>query len=252
MKRNPSCLLLAWLVLTLVLMTVDRAEAQKKRLRKLKTSMDGRPYIFFPHPMEERKWRMAVGLVFTTSPREITEEIRLSVPAADFQVLRKLPKNFYLTGRVNFQLVQNQVLVGARWAYPLTKKLSVAVGDDLGFWFGFLSLEGFNNSGNGLINYPNVSVGYKLADDLLFTFKTEAILDLRYRSSVGTNVISSNPNTVSGAAFSFILEQPFFKQQHFSLGFRLLYTDFNWQFWSLYPTFDRKIVYPQLIFSFII
>lgn len=234
----------------LIVLNTALAMAQKKA--KPVRTMKGQPYLFFPHPMEERKWRTGLGLVFTTSPLEITEEIRLSVPALDYHVLRNLRGGFYLDGRLNFQLVQNHLSMGVRWAHPVTERLSFSVGDDIGFWFGALSLEGFNNSGYGVLNYPNASVGYKLADDLLLTFKTEAILNLRYHSLVGTSEISSTPNTLAGVGFSFLLEQPFYKQQHFTVGFRILYSNFNWQFWSLYPTFDRKLIFPQLIFGFII
>ncbi|MES2733200.1 MAG: hypothetical protein V4714_15745 [Bacteroidota bacterium] len=210
------------------------------------------PRIFFPYPMGERQWRTSIGLVFTTTPQDITEEVRVRVPAIDLHTLRNLNSHFYLDGQLKSQVIQNHLSIGIRWAHPITPRLSFSVGDDIGAWFGFLKLESFNSRGYGWLNYPNISLGYRLKNDLLLTFKTEAIFNLHSSSYVGDNRISYNNNRLNGVGFTWVLEQPFYNKTHFTLGVRALYTDFNWQFWSLHATFDRKIFYPQLIFGFIL
>ncbi len=200
----------------------------------------------------DRKWRSSLGVQFTTTPRDITEEVRIRVPAGDFHVLRNLNHNVYLDSRLLFQVLQNHGQVGVRWAHAISPKLSFSLGDDVTGWFGFLTVSGFNNKAYGFENYPNVSVGYRLKSDLLFTFKTEALLSLYSRSFVGSNVIDKASTKYNGLGFTLALEQPFYNKKYFTLGFQALYTDFNWQFWPLYSTFDRRIFYPQLIFGFIL
>ena len=84
------------------------------------------------------------------------------------------------------------------------------------------------------------------------TVKGEAIMDLYYRSKVGNLAVVYDRRQVNGVAVTFILEQPFYKERHVSVGFRAAYSNFNWQLWSLYDTFDRNLFYPQLIFGFIL
>ena len=210
------------------------------------------PYLYFPYPMQT-KWRTSLGLTLTVWPQDISEEVQLHVPAGDFHVIRKLNKGFYLDGQVRFQILQNLITVGPRWAHPLTDRLSFSLGDDIGWWFGVLNnVEGFNTTANGWVNYPNISIGYRVKKDLLFTWKTEAMIDYNYHSTVGDLSVSKSVHTLSGWSTSLILEQPFYKKNSVILGFRAIYTNFYWQTWSLFETFDRNIFYPQIIVGFIL
>ena len=210
------------------------------------------PSVYFPQPMGARKWRRSLGIIFTTTPQEVTEETRLRIPAIDFQILRRLKRNMHLTGRLNAQVLQNHVSLGIRWVHPLSEKVGFALGDDVGFWAGYLNITGFNNRGYGFLNYPHASLGYRFGGNLLLTFKAEALLNLHYSSYVGRNALASDQNLWSGFAFTWVLEQPFYHRQHFMLGIRAMYTDFNWQFWSLYETFERRTFYPQFMLGFIL
>ncbi|GAB3036468.1 hypothetical protein [Spirosoma pulveris] len=209
--------------------------------------------IYFPQAPPLQKWRRSIGVVFTTTPPEITEEVRVSVPAVDFNIQRALTKRFYLTGRIQTQFVQSNLGVGVRWATPLTERLSVGVGYDLSGWFGALRIKDvFNSQAYGIQTFPSLSVGYRLTRDLQLTVRSEAIIDLYYRSQVGSLAVEYNRRDVNGVAFAAVLEQPFYNQRRVSVGVRMAYSNFNWQLWSLYDTFDRNLLYPQLIFGFIL
>ncbi len=210
------------------------------------------PCILFPTPMDLEKWKFSIGINSTTTPEDITEEVRLRIPVGDFHMLRKLNSDLNLNCRVLFQVLQNQISFGLRWATPLSKKYFLSVGDDLAFWFGKLKIDGFDSKGFGLLNYPNVSVGFKTNNNLLFTIKTEAILNLYDKFYIGNNVISSGNNFYSGSAFTFAIEQPFYNKRHLTLAFTAIYTDFFWQTWSLFETFNRNIFYPQISVGFIL
>ncbi|QMW07153.1 hypothetical protein H3H32_31370 [Spirosoma foliorum] len=211
------------------------------------------PGIYFPEAPLPGKWRKAVGVVFTTTPPELTEEIRVSVPAIDFNVQRGLTKHLFLTSRFQTQFVQSNLGLGVRWATPLTNRLFLSAGYDVTGWLGALQIKDvFASQAYGVETFPNVSVGYKLTKDLRLTVKSEAIIDLYYRSQVGSLAVVYNRRTINGVAFTFILEQPFYHQRHVSVGIRAAYSNFNWQLWSLFDTFDRNLFYPQLIFDFIL
>ncbi|MDB5240395.1 MAG: hypothetical protein JWP57_1020 [Spirosoma sp.] len=211
------------------------------------------PEIFFPQAPRPGEWRKSIGLIFTTTPPELTEEVRVSVPAIDAIIQHGISRRWFVVGRLQTQIVQSNLLVGVRWARPLTDRMFLSVGDDMTGWFGGLKVKDvFNSQAYGFENLPNASLGYRLTKDLQITVRGETILDLYYRSEVGTLAIVDKKLQVNGGAISFILEQPFYGNRHVSLGFRAAYSNFNWQFWSLYDTFDRNLFYPQIIFGFIL
>jgi hypothetical protein len=209
-------------------------------------------HLYFPYPMQAKKWQSSLGFTLTIWPQDISEEVQLRVPAGDFHVIRKLYKGFYLDGQLSFQILQNLITIGPRWAYVINNRLSFSLGDDIGWWFGALKIGDFNTTANGWINYPNISIGYRVKKDLLFTWKTEAITDFNYHSMVGDLSVSKNVHTLSGWSTSLFLEQPFYKRTSMILGFRAIYSNFYWQTWSLFETFDRNIFYPQIIVGFIL
>lgn len=211
------------------------------------------PEIYFPQAPLPGEWRKSIGAVFTTTPPELTEEIRVSVPAIDFHLQRGLSKHLFAVSRLQTQIVQSNLMLGLRWATPLTDRLYMSAGYDLTGWFGALQIKDvFNSQAYGVESFPNVSFGYRLTRDLQLTVRSEAIVDLYYRSKVGNLAVVYDRRTINGVAFTFVLEQPFYGDHHVSVGFRAAYSNFNWQLWSLYDTFDRNLFYPQLIFGFIL
>jgi hypothetical protein len=209
-------------------------------------------YIFFPYPVPNKAWHSSIGLTLTSMPQDITEEVQVRAPAGDFHVLRGLPKGFYLDGRLNFQIVQNHVSLGLRWARPISHKFSISLGDDFGFWYGRLNINSFDTQAMGWLNYPNVSVGFRADEDLLFTLKGEAFINLSSKSTVGGLTVSSHTNSFSGWGATLMLEQPFYGKKNISLGVRAMYSNFFWQTWSLYESFDRNIFYPEIVVGFIL
>ena len=211
------------------------------------------PGIYFPQAPRPGQWRKSIGLIFTSTPPELTEEVRVSVPAIDFNLQRGLSKRLFIVGRLQTQLVQSNLAVGLCWARPLSDRLFLSVGDDMTGWFGALTVKDvFSSQAYGLQNFPNASLGYRLTKDLQLTVKGEAILDMYYQAKVGSLTIVDKGFYANGLAMTFVLEQPFYGKRHVSLGLRAAYSNFNWQFWSLYDTFDRNLFYPQAIFAFIL
>ncbi|MBO0933728.1 hypothetical protein [Fibrella aquatilis] len=239
MNRSGIYLLLGGLLLAFA------AEAQTD-------SVERRPGIYFPQAPKPGQWRRSMGVTFTVAPPELTEELRISIPAADFNIQRGLGRHLYLVGRVQSQLVQSSGTIGIRYALPLSKRFFVSVGDDMNGWYGFLKIKNvFDSYAVGLQNYPNVSIGFRPASDLQYTLKAEAILDLYYRSAAGGLDVEQRGSSRNGYAFTFVLEQPYYHKRHVSVGIRAAYTRFNWQFWALYSTFDKRLFYPELLFNFI-
>lgn len=260
--RNWLC---TWVIFLLLINISADAQQQRRRHqprpRRVFTPEHPRyvqpdahqPAIYFPQAPLLGKTRKSIGLVFTTTPPELTEETRVSVPAIDFNIQRGLTKRLYAIGRIQTQIIQSNIGIGLRWSNQLTDRLYIAPGVDVTSWFGALKIEEvFNSQAVGVQTFPSLSVGYRFTRDVQLTIKTEAIMDLYYRSQVGNLTAVYNRRSVNGVAFTFMLEQPFYHNQHILVGFRAAYSNFNWQFWSLFDTFDRNLLYPQLLFGFIL
>jgi hypothetical protein len=102
------------------------------------------------------------------------------------------------------------------------------------------------------MNYPGISLGYRLKHKLLLTLREEAEISLSYQSKVGDEKLSHESDRFVGWSTAVYLEQPFFSQTHVTLGLKMRYTKFYWQSWSLFATFDRYLLYPEIIVGFIL
>jgi hypothetical protein len=207
--------------------------------------------IFFPHPLS-KGWQVSVGFISTTMPQEITEEAHFRVPAADLHILRKLGGKLYLDSRVNSQVLQHLVSLGPRWATALGPRISMAIGNDVAYWFGRINIGGIRTRGSGFQNIPNLSLGYRFNKQILLTLRAESLMNFGVQTYAATTPVKSNYNLLSGSAYSLILEQPFAGSKSMTLGFRAIYTDYFWQTWTLFENYDRKLFFPQIIVGLIL
>jgi hypothetical protein len=246
MKKLLPSFIKVFIIVCVIASTVGKAYCQEDTIPRIYAKS-----VFFPYPMEKH-WKSSLGFVLTTLPQDITEEQHYRVPAIDFHVLKKVSKRLYLDGRINAQVLQNMVSLGPHWATPITKKLSVAIGNDVAWWFGFITTEGFKTRGSGWLNTPNLSLGYQFNNKILLTIKGEALMNVSFNAYTGETPVAANYRLFSGSAFSIILEQPFYNHHSLTLGFKVVYTDFFWQTWALFETFQRNIYYPQVIVGLIL
>ena len=208
--------------------------------------------IFFPYPMYKEKWRSSIGITLLTTPEDITEEVRLRVPCGDYRVLRKITNHLISDNRLWFQVVQNHLSTGIHFMQPLNKQLYMSAGNDIGFWFGFLKVSGFDSKASGWLNYTNVSIGYKTKKELLITFKAQVSFNLYYQAANGENKYSSAKGFYNGETFTLALEQPFYGKKHLTLAFSTINNYFYWQTWALFYKTNRKVFYPQITIGFIL
>jgi len=213
--------------------------------------IDHQKFTYFPYS-PQRTWTTSIGITATTMPYEITEELHYRIPALDVHILTKLGKHLHLDTRASIQAIQNQITMGPRWAKKLTHRTSVAIGDDVGYWFGFVNVEGFRIKGMGWQNFPNLSVGYRFNKQILFTFRADALMTLNINTHAGTIPVTTNYRLFSGSSYTVALEQPFYGNKTLTLGFRAMYTKFFWQTWSAFNNFDRNFFYPQLIVGLVL
>ena len=213
--------------------------------------IEGQKRIFFPYPMD-KSWQNSIGFTATTMPRDITEEAHFRVPAGDIHLLKKLGKSFYADVHLSVQVVQNLITMGPKFPIKLSNRISMALGDDLGFWFGRINVGGIKTRGHGFQNYPNISFGYRFNKKILLTLKAESIMNFGIQTKAAETDVASDYRLFSGSAYSLILEQPFAGSKSMTLGFRAIYTDYYWQTWTLFENYERNLFFPQIIVGLIL
>ena len=208
------------------------------------------PHLHFPRPQGAFHWEMSAGVTLLTVPRDIAEEEINKAPALDLDAVIGLPWQFSFHGRAIVQYITNEFRFGASWSHSFGR-FGIAAGDDASFWFGAMTIDGFDNSMSGWMNYPYVAVGYD-ADGVLISLKGEAMLMLAQRSFAGENDLGSNRNAIAGGAVTVMLEQPFWKNTHLALGARISLTQFHPQTWFAFSAFSRRLLFSELLFGVIL
>lgn len=213
--------------------------------------IEGQKRIFFPYPMD-KSWQTSFGFTATTMPRDITEEAHFRIPAGDIHLLKKLGKTLYADVHISLQVLQNLITVGPKLPIKLSDRMSMALGNDLGFWFGRINVAGIKTRGQGFQNYPNISFGYRFNKQILLTLKAESIMNFNVKTKAAETDVKSDYRLFSGSAYSIILEQPFAGSKSMTLGFRAIYTDYYWQTWTLFENYERNLFFPQIIVGLIL
>jgi hypothetical protein len=202
--------------------------------------------VFFPYPMD-RAAKFSIGFTSTTMPYDVTEEAHFRIPALDVRLLKRISSKLALDTRASVQIFQNLFTAGPRWSTTLNDRYSVAIGNELGYWFGALNLEGIKTRGYGFQNTPNFSIGRRFKRRVLLTFRADAQMNFGIKTYAKNTELVTQHRLLSGSSYALILEQPFYGKKALSVGLRGIYTDFFWQTWTLFETFDRNLFYPQLI-----
>ena len=213
--------------------------------------VEGQKRIFFPYSMDKSS-QTSFGFTATTMPRDITEEAHFRIPAVDIHLLKKLGKKLYADVHMSVQVVQNLITIGPRFPIKISDRISMALGDDVGFWFGRINVGGIKTRGQGFQNYPNISFGYRFNKQILLTLKAESIMNFNIKTKAAETDVTSDYRLFSGSAYSIILEQPFAGSKSMTLGFRAIYTDYYWQTWTLFENYERNLFFPQIIVGLIL
>jgi hypothetical protein len=208
------------------------------------------PGLESPAPLGLWEWQKSIGLSLSTLPKEIVEEELNQSPALDLRSRLGLPWGFSADARLLIQVLTNHIAVGGRWSHAFGR-FAFSIGDDAAFWFGFLTIEGFNNSANGWLNYPHITIGYDFGR-LRLMLRADMLLVLSYRSYAGDNLLASDKNGFGGYSGSIIIEQPFWKNTHVTLGFKASYLRYFYQSWFTFETFNRYLFIPELSVGFIL
>lgn len=206
-----------------------------------------REHLWHPAPIAQGKFQSSAGLLMVMIPRQITEEEIRSIPMADYQCRYGLPANFSLFGRVSSNYLTNSVGIMPQWAYTFNR-LSVGLGYGLSYWFGHVSMDGFNVTASSWLNSPNVFLGLNFIDWMLTVWFDTQIIATRSTKTEGVEV-GTDKNSVASYGIGVAIEQPFFGRTSSIMSFKANYAKALYHAWLAFSTFNNYLLYPELTFS---
>jgi hypothetical protein len=202
--------------------------------------------FYYPVEMQPKEFRHSIMINFARVPEDIIEEasfVRAPLPTWDMRF--GLPHSFQLTGAITSIILTSHFSLGATWVHAFDR-LHVEAGYKVAFWFGFMNIDGFDNSATGWINYPGASVGYDFGT-LSLTLRGELNIVTSLVTFAGDVETSSNGNFFNGGSVALMLEQPLWKDNYITVGFRFNSVKFFYPTWPLFPTFNRYFYIPEVL-----
>ncbi len=205
--------------------------------------------IRFPHQYKKWGFQISAGLLLVKPPMDLLENA-IQAPLVNIHMTFGLPWKFSLEADVSTILVSNQFALGPRIGFG-HRNFYFNLGWDIAFVYGQMRQAGFNNSTKVFLQYPNLSLGYKLKK-MSFTVKGEAVGILSSVTTSGENEVNRSKDFFNGVTVAFYLEQRLWKNHVFVFGIKDSYVKYYWPTWLIFTTFNRFYHIPELSFSWIL
>jgi hypothetical protein len=202
--------------------------------------------VKFPHHYKTWGFQTAAGLSIVIPPYDVLENY-YEAPLVNLEATFGMPAGFSLHGEINTIVVSNQFRLGAKWNF-IHRNFGFNVGYDLAYIYGWAKVGGFDNTGSGIIHYPNLSVGYK-TKPVALTLKGELVILGYRRINSGSMEIGKTYTQFDGGTFALYIEQRLWRNKLFIIGLKDNYVKDYWAIWLLFSTFDRYYHIPELYFS---
>lgn len=211
-------------------------------------SDSSQPFVLFPKPLPSGTFNVSLGLSMTIVPRAIVQEGVLPLPMLEGRSRYWLTDYIFVTGQANLVYVTNQVSLGLGWAYSVGN-FSFAIGDNVGYWFGFADFQGFDATAMGLTNYPYIIVGADV-DNLYLSFRTDALFRISQHTTFGSASVGRIKPELTGFAFTLAVEQQVWHNSYFIFGTRIQYALPMYQTWLAFSTYNRWLVSPEIFIGY--
>ena len=213
----------------------------------------GRPFFRYPQVLAPREYHHLVQVSAAKLPEDVVEAASslIRAPLFEYQALYGLPHGLSIEGGFSTNIVTYHFALGPRWQHSFDP-FAVAVGYDVAYWFGQIkSIDGFDTSVRGWLNYPNLSFGYRVGE-VSITLRGEMIVSTHASYFVGDTEVASDVNTVAGYSVALYVEQPLWKDNYVLIGVKSNHTKLYYPLWAAFSTFDRSFYIPEFIMGFIL
>ncbi len=203
--------------------------------------------VYFPESIPGTL-HYSVGLNVSKLPTQVVEEELNQSAMVNFSAKYDLPKKFSLHFDFKTIYITNDVSLGLSWNYPF-KTFSVGILNKLAYWYGQAKFDNFDSSAYGFVNYPSIYLGHKYKnlhttiggglDFLIATYK--------YSGDIETK---NSKNKMTGYNLFLITEQPLWKDNFVTVGFKLHRSSYYYQSWIAFSTLEYKLWVPEIILGY--
>lgn len=207
-------------------------------------------FINYPALMESWDYSIAIGASVTSLPIEVVEEEINRSPIIRFDSRLGLPARFSTSFRFYSNYLVNSGTLGFDFNL-FDSKASANLGVDGSMWFGHLNLDAIQLKARGLTVSPNLSLGVRF-EDLLLSSKFEVQFASIWTDDGEEAPLGRKRYPDKGLAMQLNLEQPLWNNNWTLLALKLNYTKFYYQTWLSYNSLDEYLLYPEIIFAFVL
>lgn len=201
----------------------------------------------YPEALQPWDTKLSFEMAFLKMPEAVVEEAdTYRWPAWTVGMFVGLPEHFLIEARLTTQFINWYIQVGPRWEWEPTNQLHTYVGADYAYFLGGIGAGGFDNTNRSSFFLPNLAIGYDFGN-IALTLKGEANFLLSKVDRAGEITVRSTENEFNGFSAAAFLEQPFWGDTQFTIGFRGNYLKFVYQNWLLFPTTETYYFIPEFI-----
>ena len=232
--------------------SVDTAQVRNHKfsLAKLFKLADGT--MFFPLRLQVGQVKHSLGLTLARPPDDVVEEFAavVTVPLIEYHLQYGLAENIQFEAFAMSIYTANQVGAGAKWTFG-SDPYMFSLGSDLGFWFGKLNNDTFNNTVTGWTAYPNFSTGFNFGP-FTVTLKFELNMLLAQNKKSGNVSVQKSLSTFNGGAVTIYLEQPLWKNYYVAFGIKSNFLKYYYVAWQGFPTLEQYSYIPEFYMGLIL
>ena len=200
-----------------------------------------------PSTLEFGKTQNLISLTLAKLPEDAVEEASAYIyaPLINYDIYYGMPFGFSLHGNFTTNWITFHLAAGPVWTIQYNR-LSLALGYDVAYVYGRLFKFGFNSEIQGWINYPNITLGIAF-NKFTISVKSEAVFLTSVNQFNDDIEIGTDKNRISGVSLGVFIEQPLWKDNFITLGFKGNYTRLYYPAWAVFPTWDRYNFIPEVI-----
>jgi len=206
-------------------------------------------FIMYPEPYEKWDYSFLTGISVAKLPVIISENEVSHAPLGFLSFRLGLPYDITSSVELKTNYISNYAALNVGWSYLLSP-VYLQIGGKVSAWFGQLSMDSENFSSNGWILSPFINVGMQFSE-IYASLLIESIHS-RYYTYSESEFLGIVRDPTAGVSVQLSLEQPLWHNNYVMLAAKFTYSKFFYQSWLSYSTIDDYLVYPEIIFGFIL
>jgi len=206
-------------------------------------------YFIYPEAYETWNYSFLTGLSVAKLPVIISENEISHAPLLCFNFRFGLPQDITTGIELKSNYISNYAAINIGWSF-LISPIYIQFGGKVSGWYGQLSMDSEDFSSLGWVLSPYIMAGIQF-NDIYASIMIES-LHSRYYTYSENEFLGIVRDPKAGLAMQLSLEQPLWHDNYVLLGVKFTYSKFFYQSWLSYSTIDDYLIYPEIIFGFIL